>query len=203
VPATSPTRRISFNGSDEVQGWNWQRVSLQQIDAEVRANARRRPGRLAAYRKYRPDTRAYYPEVTRCESNGLRWWALRRHADDSGVGIRCRTARFRGNRHAGLKDLHCFVCVYDLKGFARAAVELRTSSRTCRRASAGWKRRSAPAVREIASEHPAHPGEIMYRYATRVLAEVTELEAAMPTGRSPRRERLGRSPCRDGEFESW
>jgi len=73
VPATSPNAPpFSFNGSDEVQGWNWQRVSLQQIDAEVRA--KRASTALAAspaYRKYRPDTRAYYPEVTRCESEWL------------------------------------------------------------------------------------------------------------------------------------
>ena len=38
VPPSSPNAPpFSFNGSEELPGWNWQRVSLQQIDAEVRA----------------------------------------------------------------------------------------------------------------------------------------------------------------------
>jgi hypothetical protein len=74
VPATSPNAPpFSFNGSEEVQAWNWQRVSLQQIDAEVRA--KRMAAAAAppppAYRRFCPDTRAYYPEVTRCESDWL------------------------------------------------------------------------------------------------------------------------------------
>jgi len=74
VPAKSPNAPpFSFNGSEEVQAWNWQRVSLQQIDAEVRA--KRMAAAAAppppAYRRFCPDTRAYYPEVTRCESDWL------------------------------------------------------------------------------------------------------------------------------------
>ncbi len=38
VPASSPDAPpFSFNGSGEMQGWHWQRVSLVQLDAEVRA----------------------------------------------------------------------------------------------------------------------------------------------------------------------
>lgn len=35
--ASSDAPPFSFNGSEEMPGWNWQRVSLLQLDAEVRA----------------------------------------------------------------------------------------------------------------------------------------------------------------------
>jgi hypothetical protein len=70
IPASSPNAPpFSFNGSEELPGWNWQRVSLQQIDTEVRA--KRAAPAQPAYRKYCPDSRAYYPDVTRCESEWL------------------------------------------------------------------------------------------------------------------------------------
>ena len=80
-----------------------------------------------------------------------------------------------------LKDLRCFVSVYDLKGFARAAVELGTvqsnvSTRIRRleiEIGANLFERLHRSIR------PTPKGEIMYQYATRVLAEVSELEAAM------------------------
>ena len=38
LPAASPNAPpFSFNGSEEMPGWHWQRVSLMQLDAEVRA----------------------------------------------------------------------------------------------------------------------------------------------------------------------
>jgi hypothetical protein len=38
IPPSSPDApHFSMDGSPAVEGWNWQRVSLQQIDAEVRA----------------------------------------------------------------------------------------------------------------------------------------------------------------------
>jgi DNA-binding transcriptional LysR family regulator len=80
-----------------------------------------------------------------------------------------------------LKDLRCFVCVYELKGFARAAAELDTvqsniSARIGRLEGEIGARLFERLHRSI---RPTPKGEIMYRYATRVLAEVSELEAAM------------------------
>jgi hypothetical protein len=72
LPASSPDAPpFSFNGSEELPGWNWRRVSLQQIDAEVRAKRAAVSPAQPAYRKYCPDSRAYYPDVTRCESEWL------------------------------------------------------------------------------------------------------------------------------------
>jgi hypothetical protein len=36
-PASPDAPQFSMSGSPAVEGWHWQRVSLQQIDAEVRA----------------------------------------------------------------------------------------------------------------------------------------------------------------------
>ena len=73
VPAISPNAPpFSFSESVEQPGWNWERVSLQQIDAEVRARrAAKEAGTAPKYRKYCPDTRAYYPEVSQCASEWL------------------------------------------------------------------------------------------------------------------------------------
>jgi hypothetical protein len=72
LPAASPNAPpFSFSESDQYPGWNWQRVSLQQIDTEVRAKRAGVVPTPPIYRKYCPDTRAYYPEVTRCESDWL------------------------------------------------------------------------------------------------------------------------------------
>jgi hypothetical protein len=70
-PISPEAPPFSFNGSEEVKGWNWERVSLQQIDAEVRAKRSAAPASTPAYRKFCPDSRAYYPDVTRCESDWL------------------------------------------------------------------------------------------------------------------------------------
>ena len=73
LPATSPNAPpFSFSGSEENPGWNWRRVRLQQIDAEVRARrAAAGPAVPPAYRQYCPDSRTYYPEVTQCASDWL------------------------------------------------------------------------------------------------------------------------------------
>ena len=80
-----------------------------------------------------------------------------------------------------LKDLRCFVCVYDLKGFARAAVELDTvqSNVSARIRRLETEIGASLLERLHRSIRPTPKGEIMYRYATRVLAEVSQLEAAM------------------------
>lgn len=80
-----------------------------------------------------------------------------------------------------LKDLRCFVAVYDLHGFARAAAELNTVQSNV----SARIRRLEEEVGSILFERlhrgirPTPKGEIMYRYATRVLSDVTELEAAV------------------------
>ena len=72
APLSPDAPPFSFNGSEELPGWNWRRVSLQQIDAEVRAKrAAAAPVAPPSYRKYCPDSRAYYPDVTRCDSEWL------------------------------------------------------------------------------------------------------------------------------------
>ena len=63
---------LTFTAPEDRPGWNWQRVSLHQIDAEVRARrAAQNPAKAPSHRQYCPDSRAYYPEVTRCNSEWL------------------------------------------------------------------------------------------------------------------------------------
>ena len=80
-----------------------------------------------------------------------------------------------------LKDLRCFVAVYELHGFARAAAELNT-------VQSNVSTRIRKLEEEIGSTlferlhrgiRPTAKGELMYRYATRVLSDVSELEAAV------------------------
>ena len=80
-----------------------------------------------------------------------------------------------------LKDLRCFVAVYELHGFARAASELNT-------VQSNVSTRIRKLEEEIGSTlferlhrgiRPTAKGELMYRYATRVLSDVSELEAAV------------------------
>ena len=80
-----------------------------------------------------------------------------------------------------LKDLRCFICVYELKGFARAAAELHTvqSNVSARIRKLEIETGSPLFERLHRSIRPTAKGEIMYNYARRVLAEVSELEAAM------------------------
>ncbi len=82
-----------------------------------------------------------------------------------------------------LKDLRCFVAVYELRGFARAAVDLNTvQSNVSTRIRKLEEEIGAPLFERLhRSIRPTPRGEIMYRYATRVLAEVLELEAAVRT----------------------
>jgi DNA-binding transcriptional LysR family regulator len=82
-----------------------------------------------------------------------------------------------------LKDLRCFVSVYELRGFARAASDLNTvQSNVSTRIRKLEDEIGAPLFERLhRSIRPTPRGEIMYRYATRVLAEVLELEAAVRT----------------------
>lgn len=80
-----------------------------------------------------------------------------------------------------LKDLRCFVSVYERKGFARAAAELGTvQSNVSARIKRLEDEIGAPLFERLhRSIRPTDKGDLMYRYAMRVLAEVSELEAAM------------------------
>lgn len=80
-----------------------------------------------------------------------------------------------------LKDLRCFVSVYERRGFARAAVELGTvQSNISARVRRLEVEIGSPLFERLhRSIRPTPKGELMYRYATRVLADVSELEAAM------------------------
>lgn len=80
-----------------------------------------------------------------------------------------------------LKDLRCFISVYERQGFARAAVELHTvQSNVSARIRKLEDAIGSPLFERLhRSIRPTPKGEIMYGYATRVLAEVSELEAAM------------------------
>ena len=80
-----------------------------------------------------------------------------------------------------LKDLRCFVSVYERRGFARAAVELNTvqSNISTRIRKLEAEIGALLFERLHRSIRPTPKGEILYRYATRVFAEISALEAAV------------------------
>jgi len=80
-----------------------------------------------------------------------------------------------------LKDLHCFVTVYDSRGFAKAADRLNTvqSAVSTRIRKLEINIGAALFERLHRSIRPTPQGEIMYRYAKRVLADVEDLETAL------------------------
>ena len=80
-----------------------------------------------------------------------------------------------------LKDLRCFISVYELRGFARAATELGTvQSNVSARIRKLEDEIGSPLFERLhRTIRPTPKGELMYKYATRVLAEVSQLEAAM------------------------
>ena len=80
-----------------------------------------------------------------------------------------------------LKDLRCFVSVYERRGFARAAVELNTvqSNVSARIRKLEDEIGALLFERLHRSIRPTPKGEIRYSYATRVLTEISELEAAL------------------------
>lgn len=80
-----------------------------------------------------------------------------------------------------LKDLRCFVSVYERRGFARAAVDLNTvQSNVSTRIRKLEEDIGAPLFERLhRSIRPTAKGDILYGYATRVFAEMSELEAAV------------------------
>lgn len=77
-----------------------------------------------------------------------------------------------------LKDLRCFVAVYELRGFARAASELHTVQ-----SAVSARIRKLEAIigvplfdRMHRGIMPTEKGELLYKHAKRVLENVRELE---------------------------
>jgi DNA-binding transcriptional LysR family regulator len=79
------------------------------------------------------------------------------------------------------KDLHCFVAVYESRGFGRAADVLdSTQSQVSMRIARLEKLVGASLFdRMHAGTRPTPRGEVMYRHAKRVLRELAEMEAAV------------------------
>ena len=71
LAANAPPFHIDNAAGDEAPSWNWERVSLQQLVAEVRARRETAATGQPVHRQYCPDSRAYYPEVTQCASEWL------------------------------------------------------------------------------------------------------------------------------------
>lgn len=80
-----------------------------------------------------------------------------------------------------IKDLRCFVTVYDLRGFARAARALDTvQSNVSARILKLERLIGAPLfVRRHRSIAPTEKGDLLYLHAQRVLAEMGELESVV------------------------
>jgi DNA-binding transcriptional LysR family regulator len=80
-----------------------------------------------------------------------------------------------------LKDLHCFVAVYDTRGFARAAAKLNTVQSNVSARIRKLEDNAGVALFERLHRaiRPTPQGEIMYRYAKKVLADVSSLEDAV------------------------
>jgi DNA-binding transcriptional LysR family regulator len=80
-----------------------------------------------------------------------------------------------------LRDLRCFVAVYETRGFARAAKNLHTVQSSISTRILKLEREiGAPLFERLhRSIAPTAKGELLYRHALRVLAEIGELETAI------------------------
>ena len=80
-----------------------------------------------------------------------------------------------------LKDLRCFVAVYETRGFARAAAVLNTvQSNVSSRVLRLERLIGAPLFeRRHRAISPTARGDLLYRHAMRVLGEVEDLEATV------------------------
>ncbi len=85
-----------------------------------------------------------------------------------------------------LKDLRCFVAVYETRGFARAAAALTTAqSNVSVRVLRLEQLIGAPLFeRRHRSILPTAKGELLYRHAKRVFTEIEELEATFKAQRA-------------------
>lgn len=80
-----------------------------------------------------------------------------------------------------LKDLYCFVAVYESRGFGRAADVLDTAqSQVSMRIGRLEKAIGAPLFDRMHNgTRPTPKGEVLYRHAKRVLREIAEMETAV------------------------
>jgi|KBSMisStandDraft_5_1062788.scaffolds.fasta_scaffold1300789_2 LysR family nitrogen assimilation transcriptional regulator len=80
-----------------------------------------------------------------------------------------------------LRDLRCFVAVYEAGGFGRAATVLNVAqSNVSMRVLRLERLLGAPLFERLhRSIAPTARGELLYRHATRVLGEVEELESTV------------------------
>lgn len=80
-----------------------------------------------------------------------------------------------------LKDLQCFIAVYDSRGFGRAADILDTvQSQVSIRISRLERAIGAPLFERLhRGIRPTAKGELLYRHARRVFREMEDLETAL------------------------
>jgi DNA-binding transcriptional LysR family regulator len=86
-----------------------------------------------------------------------------------------------GTAMLDLKDLRCFVTVYETRGFARAADALNTAqSNVSVRVLRLERAVGAPLFeRRHRSIEPTQKGDLLYRHAKRVFAELEDLETSL------------------------
>lgn len=80
-----------------------------------------------------------------------------------------------------LKDLRCFIAVYETQGFGRAAKALNTvqSNVSVRIRRLETEVGSPLFDRLHRSIRPTPKGEVLYRYAVKVLQDISEMESAL------------------------
>ena len=80
-----------------------------------------------------------------------------------------------------LRDLRCFVAVYEAGGFGRAAAQLKVAqSNVSMRVLRLERLIGAPLFeRRYRSIMPTSRGDLLYRHALRVFGEVEELESSL------------------------
>ena len=84
-----------------------------------------------------------------------------------------------------LKDLRCFVAIYELGGFARAAKALNTVQSSVSARIKRLERLLGGSLfeRKHRCIAPTSKGELLYQHAKRVLSQVGELETALKSKR--------------------
>jgi DNA-binding transcriptional LysR family regulator len=91
-----------------------------------------------------------------------------------------------------LRDLYCFVKVYELRSFSRAAdtldiVQSQVSARIHRLEELAASRLFNRLHRSVA---PTEKGEVVYQHAMRILDDVAQLETVMKHGETAERQVL-------------
>ena len=80
-----------------------------------------------------------------------------------------------------LKDLRCFIAVYETRGFGRAAKTLNTVQSNISDRIRRLENEVGTSLfdRLHRSIRPTPKGEVLYRYAVKVLQDISEMEAAI------------------------